>query len=371
MHVDPDPIFQALRTLWKGDGASSYSIRQQPALMELRHVIGRAEGEGDANPRESAVAEACKRCILEAANALPSPPPPDRDLARVARILLGLEDGAEHLTFKGRRQLLETRLGISEDQAAHKRAGQPFTLEEVQLTRVAVHIAENEQHYLENPPGASQHFACIDYAATLTLKADPDANTPTAFTLILDQHFELTALRDRATDFLYLTPQLIQPRRLIEAEASLSLLDDSSPFDGPRELYPQTHNELEPVYMFVHKERIEQDTAVSLAVRIIESGIVPDASDEPWIVNEHLSDDERRLYDANLSICLPTPESPRQVVAQETDLELPTHGVPWIVNEGKRGFTRSAHGTGQFSYVFGCWRRTRVTLSCSLRDIDY
>ncbi|MGD0453444.1 MAG: hypothetical protein ABSB69_07585 [Solirubrobacteraceae bacterium] len=366
MHVDPDPIFQALRTLWKGDGASGFGIREQPTLMELRHVIARAERDGEANPRESAVAEACKRCILEAANALPSPPPPDRDLACAARIILGLEDGAEHLTFQGRRRMLETRLGITVNQAAHKR-GRALTYEEKQLFRIAETLAEAERDCLENPQGSAQHFACTDYNATLTLTADQPVDWRKAFTLVLDQHFELEALRNGATDFLYFTPKLISPRD-DKGTASLTRVDPSGPFADPSAVYPEAHDYLPPVYLFAYQDDIERGTPTSLSVRITKTGIVPD--EEFWIVNEHFCIDGLSTHDVTLQLQLPTPESPSRVIADESGTSR-GYAAPCLVPERKDGFWPSARATGEFLHEFRCSGRQRFTLSCDIDLIDY
>jgi hypothetical protein len=220
--MDAEQIFGALYALWKGDGATGYAILQQPVLMRLEFVIQEATKQtGLADPPDSTVAEACRSCIKEATDKLPTPEKGDalhgRDMAQAARIVFGLDSQAAGLSFRGRRELLMKRLGMSENQVAHKR-GTRFTFEEKAIYGVAVVLAEREAgepHGQDEPLNHTvddialtelpSHFEIIDYRAQLTVdEAQIGPRSETARTFRVFRSLLLRATRDRARHYCHI-----------------------------------------------------------------------------------------------------------------------------------------------------------------------
>lgn len=229
MNLDTDDIFQALRSLWRGGGATGRAIREQSVLMELTYVVDRAGNQLKlAQPSASVIAEECKRCIEQAISKLPtSRTQYDPDFALAARILLGLDAGLADTTFQARREILKKRLSMSETQLAHKRGGR-FTFEEERLFDVAEHMWRNEFEHVTGKPD----FKCGEYHAHLTVtSAEPRL-------MVIKRVLFLEATRDNAQRFEYTEiPHRVAILSMVEIEDSPDLVSYAQSNMGGR-YYP-------------------------------------------------------------------------------------------------------------------------------------
>jgi hypothetical protein len=145
-----EAILEALKELWKKNGATTRDIRKQPVLMGLSYVIARAsERTGQVEPTPAAVAEECRRCIIAATTVLlgGDNAPFDRDNDAVAaRIVLGVAEGTSSTTRAQRVALLSRTLNIPETSITHRRDGERY--DERRLCQVTRIMADNETAFL-------------------------------------------------------------------------------------------------------------------------------------------------------------------------------------------------------------------------------
>jgi len=192
MAIDSEQaIFEALRHLWKGRGATVRDIQREPVLMGLAYVIARAaERTGQAEPPSAAVAEACRHCMTEATEKLPggdASPLNRENHAVAARLLLGLQVGTQGTKMGYRRGLVSRTLSMPEDSIAHMRPDGRYDWARLQS------VAEIMAHIEANHGGPA--FACSAYMGTLWLR--PSARPE------IHRQVLLTALRSDARQFAF------------------------------------------------------------------------------------------------------------------------------------------------------------------------
>lgn len=184
-------IFEALRRLWKGRGATVRDIQREPVLMGLAYVIARAaERTGQTEPTPVDIAAACRRCMRDATEKLPggdASPLNRENHAVAARLLLGLEVGTQGTKMGYRRGLVARTLGMPEKAIEHMRNYERYDWERLRS------VAEIMAHLEANHGGPE--FACYAYMAILRLS--PSARPE------IDRYVLLTALRNEAEQFAF------------------------------------------------------------------------------------------------------------------------------------------------------------------------